>query len=183
MERFSSLQIWDPIFELAGSMQSWPPAGIALFWFVLLLGLWLLYRGVKTTVRVSSALYYTAIHRLRTRLANIKTWVVCRLRSVSPHRRATGVTQGPVLEFDETDLAVLRLAAAQGPGQVVSATDVAKRLSMRPRQVQKHLDQLGHAKIVESVVGSTKGFGNFRLTAYGTAFLANITRQSQSGSA
>ena len=164
MDRLSSLEIWAPIFDLARAMPSWPPAGIALFWFVLLLALWLLYLGVKNTIRVTSAFYYTALYRLRTGLANIKTWIVCRLRSVTPHRASTGVTQGPVLEFDETDLAVLRLAAAEGPGQIVSATDFAERLSMRPRQVQKHLDQLGNAKIVESVVGSTKGFGNYRLT-------------------
>lgn len=173
------MQIWETISHFAGSMLSWPPAGIALFWFVLLVSIYLLYRGVKSTLRVIASLYYTAVHRLRTRLANIKTWIVCRFRRVAPHRSAAGVTQGPTLEFDENDLAVLRLAAAKGPGQTVSAPDFAERLSMRPRQVQRHLDQLGHARIIESVVGSTKGFGNYRLTAYGSAFLANLTRQSQ----
>ncbi len=181
MERFSSLDIWEPIFDLAGSMLSWPPAGIALFWFAFLLALWLLYRGVKTSVRVVSAFYYTSVHRLQTRLSGIKTWIVCRFRTVAPHRRTTGLTEGPILEFDENELAVLRLAAAMGPGQIVSAPDFAERLSMRPRQVQRHLDQLGHARIMENVVGSTGGFANYRLTDYGTAFLANITQQSQSG--
>ncbi len=178
MERFSSPQIWETIFSLPGAMLSWPPEGIALFWFVALMALWLVYRGIKSTARVITAFFYTSVHRIRTRLANIKTWIVCRLRSVAPHRRTSEVTEGPVLEFDENELAVLRLAAAQGPGQIVSAADFAERLSMRPRQVQRHLDQLGHAKIMESVVGSTGRFANYRLTAYGTAFLANITRQS-----
>ncbi len=181
MERLSSPQIWEPIFNLPGSMLSWPPVGIALFWFAALMVLWLIYRGIKSTARTITAFFYTSVHRLRTRLANIKTWIVCKLRSVAPHRRASGVTQGPVLEFDENELAVLRLAAAQGPGQIVSAKDFAERLSMRPRQVQRHLDQLGNAKIMESVVGSTGGFANYRLTAYGTAFLANISRQAPSG--
>ena len=181
MESFLALPLWDAIRELAGSMLSWPPAGIALFWFVALLAAWLIYRFVKTVIRISAALYYTAIHRLRSWLAGIKTWIVCRLRSFAPRRRPADVHQGPVLEFDETDLAVLRLAAAAGPGRTVSAPDVAERLSMRPAQVKRHLDQLGHGKIVESVIGSTDGFECYRLTAYGMAFLANLTRQSESG--
>ena len=181
MKELSSPQIWEPIFDFAGSMLSWPPEGIALFWLGVILAAWLIYRVVKNAIRVSSALYYTTIHRLRSRLAGIKTWIVCRFRSSAPRRRAPEVAQGPVLEFDETDLAVLRLAASQGPGQTVSAPEVAKRLSMRPAQVQRHLDQLGHGKIMESTVGTTDGYENYRLTAYGTAFLANITRQSQSG--
>ena len=181
MELSSFLGVWETITDLAGSMLSWPPAGIALFWFCFLLAVWLIYRLVKTTIRVGAALYYTAIHRLHSRLAGIKTWIVCRFRRTRTRQRATEVREGPFLEFDETDLAVLRLAASQGPGQTVSAPDVAERLSMRPAQVQRHLDQLGHGKILERVIGSTGGFTNYRLTAYGTAFLANLTRQSESG--
>ncbi len=179
MEIPSFLPVWQLITDLASSMLSWPPAGIALFWFVCLLSLWLLYRLVKTTIRVATALYYTAIHRLRSWLAGIKTWIVCRFRRRSTRPGAMEVREGPFLEFDETDLAVLRLAASQGPGQTVSAPDVAERLSMRTAKVQRHLDQLGHGKILERVIGSTDGFTNYRLTAYGTAFLANITRQAE----
>lgn len=178
MELSAFLSAWETITDLAGSMLSWPPAGIALFWFVCLLSLWLIHRLVKATIRVVTAIYYTALHRLRSRLAGIKTWIVCRFRRTATRSRATEVREEAFLEFDETDLAVLRLAASQGPGRTVSAPDVAERLSMRLAKVQRHLDQLGHGKILERVIGSTDGTANYRLTSYGSAFLANITRQS-----
>lgn len=178
-----SLSLLEPINELARSMLSWSPAAIALFWFTLLLSIWLIYRFVQNVIRVVAAFFYTAVHRLRTLLASIKTTIVCRFRRLVPHRRTPELAQGPVLEFDETDLAVLRLAAAKGPGKAVSAQEIAERLSMRRAKVQRHLDQLGYNKILESVSESTKGIENFRLTAYGVAFLANLSRQSENDAA
>ena len=67
----------------------------------------------------------------------------------------------PEMEFDDLDLVVLRTAAALGPGLALSAAKLAKRLRMRPAQVQGSLDKLSKLKMLE----------NRRLTHSGAAFM------------
>jgi RIO-like serine/threonine protein kinase len=82
-----------------------------------------------------------------------------------------------MIEFDDIDLAVLRTASAQGPGFALSAPELAEKFTMRPAQVQRSLDRLRQNKMLDSVIGSTDGYDNYRLTDSGFAFLAMLQRQ------
>lgn len=76
-----------------------------------------------------------------------------------------------MVEFDDLDLAVLRSAAARGPGFTTSAPEIAEELTLRPAQIQRSLDKLRKNKMLEYVIGSTDGFENYRLSRLGNAFM------------
>jgi DNA-binding PadR family transcriptional regulator len=52
---------------------------------------------------------------------------------------------------------------------------------MRPAQVQRSLDKLRKYELVDSVIGSTDGFDNYRLTESGAFFLADWQRRGKGG--
>lgn len=83
----------------------------------------------------------------------------------------------PTIEFDDLDMAVLHSVSAKGPGFAMSAPDLAEKFTLRPAQVQKSLDKLSNNKLLASVIGSTDGFDNYRLTDSGLAFMAMWQRQ------
>jgi DNA-binding MarR family transcriptional regulator len=71
----------------------------------------------------------------------------------------------------------LKSAVVKGPGFALSAPDFAERFSLRPAQVQRSLDKLYTNSMINTVIGSTDGFDNYRLTDSGTAFVAMWERQ------
>ena len=85
-----------------------------------------------------------------------------------------------MIEFHDLDIAVLRSASARGPGHAVSAPDLAEKFTLRPAQVQRSLDKLNKNKMLCSVIGSTDGYDNYRLTESGSAFVAMLQRQQAS---
>jgi len=98
--------------------------------------------------------------------------LVLKLRELYPRRASSSIIAAPMVEFDDLDLAVLRSAAARGPGFTTSAPEIADQLPLRPSQIQRSLDKLNKNKMLESVIGSTDGFDNYRLSQLGTAFVA-----------
>ncbi len=87
-----------------------------------------------------------------------------------------------MVEFDNLDLAVLRSAAARGPGVMLSAPQLAEQIRMRPAQVQRSLDKLSKNKMLDYVIGSTDGSDNYRLTDSGATFVGMWQRQQQGAS-
>ncbi len=135
-----------------------------LGWFILRL-----YRNVARNVE---AIFHIVIFRISHAVGNWKTRVVCKLREWLPHRRRRDSEAAPEVEFDDLDIAVLRTAAALGPGFAVNAAELAERFRLRPAQVQRSLKKLSDNKMLDFVIGSNEGFDNYRLTQMGTAFMS-----------
>lgn len=149
-----------------------------LLWILLALVMWMLVRLGQNLARTVSAIFRTLTYRISESIRSLKTRLVCKIRQLVPRRRSLNTEPVPELEFDDLDLAVLRNAAALGPGFTVSAPELAERLTLRPAQIQRSLDRLRSTKMLDYVIGSTDGFDNYRLTDYGSAFMAMLQRQA-----
>ena len=133
-------------------------------WFILHL-----YRNIARNVE---AILRIAVYHVSHMLASWKTRVICKLREWLPHRKRQGIQSETKVEFDDLDIAVLRTAAALGPGFAINAADLAEKFSLRPAQVQRSLNKLSNNKMLDFVIGSNEGFDNYRLTQMGTAFMS-----------
>jgi len=134
----------------------------------------------KDTARFIGAMFRTTLYRMSLAVGNYKTKLILKLREWFPKRAARNVNAVPMVEFDDIDLAVLRTAAARGPGFTTSAPEIAEQLTLRPAQIQRSLEKLSHNKMLETTIGSTDGFDNFRVSQMGSAFALNWSRQRAS---
>lgn len=159
-------------------MQAAVTSGI--FWFLMAIITWRLYRYCQSFLRNLVAVFHTVWYRSRQAGGSLKTRLVCRLREFVPGRRDDGIDAVPEIDFDDLDLAVLRSAAARGPGLALSAPEIAEKFKLRPSQVQRSVDKLRHSKMLDSVIGSTDGYENFRLSPSGATFVAMWQRQRNS---
>ncbi len=150
-----------------------------VFWVLLLLTAWRLFRYGQSLSRNLIAVIHTAWYRGRQAAGSLKTHVICRLREFVPRRRDSGIDTVPEIDFDDLDLVVLRSAAARGPGLAMSAPEIAEKFRLRPSQVQRSVDKLRQNKMLETVIGSTDGYGNFRLSPSGATFIAMWQRRQQ----
>ena len=147
------------------------------FWLLLAIVAWRIYRYCQSFLRNLVAVFHTAWYRSRQAVGSLKTRVVCRLREFVPGRHDDGIDAVPEIDFDDLDLAVLRSAAARGPGLAMSAPEIAEKFKLRPSQVQRSVDKLHRNKMLDTVIGSTDGYGNFRLSPSGATFVAMWQRQ------
>jgi hypothetical protein len=142
-----------------------------LLWMLACVTVWASVKFVRNTVRISDALVRTAWYRAVQGTGNVKTRIVCKLRQLFPHRRSADIQSTPELEFDDFDFTVLQAAADCGPGFTTSAPELASQYGLRPSQFQESLVKLQDRKMITSVIGSTDGFDNYRLTDYGAAYI------------
>jgi hypothetical protein len=153
------------------------------YWFLVIALIALLLRLVRYIERSLGALIRTGIYRMSHFFSGIKTTLVLKLRRFFPQRlRAIAdsvpmMDSVPMIEFDDLDMAVLRSVSAKGPGFALSAPDLASRFKLRPSQVQHSLEKLSRNKMLATVIGSTDGYDNYRLTDHGNAYLAMFQRQ------
>ena len=147
------------------------------FWVLMLFVAWRVYRYCQSFLRNFVAVIHTIWYRGRQAVGSLKTRVVCRLREFVPGRHDDGIDAVPEIDFDDLDLAVLRSAAARGPGLAMSAPEIAEKFKLRPSQVQRSVDKLHRNKMLDTVIGSTDGYGNFRLSPSGATFVAMWQRQ------
>ena len=142
------------------------------FWLLLSIVAWRIFRYGSSLTRNLIALAHTAWYRGRQAAAWLKIWMVCRLREFGPGHRDDDIGAEPEIDFDDLDLAVLRSAAASGPGFATSAPEIAEKFKLRPSEVQRSIDKLRQNKMLDTVIGSTDGYGNFRLSPSGATFMA-----------
>ena len=153
-------------------------------WTVLFVGLclpfiaWIVLHLYRNIARNVGAIYRTVLYRASEAIAGWKTWFVVKYRHLLPHRRKHGDMAAPQVEFDDLDIAVLKVAATLGPGFAVNAPELADRFSMRPAQIQRSLDKLNNNKMLDYVIGSNEGFDNYRLTQLGNAFMATWAKRT-----
>lgn len=127
-------------------------------------------------VRIVSSASRVIVYRISQAAGNLKSRLICKFRQMFP-LRSRDVCSTSEVELDDLDLAVLRSAAARGPGFTTSAPEIAEQLPLRPAQIQRSLDKLRGIQMLEYVIGSTDGFDNYRLSRLGTAFLSKWQRQ------
>ena len=151
-----------------------------IFWLLMAIIAWRLYRYVRSLLRNLIALLHTAWYRGKQAVGSFRTMLICRMREFVPRRRDEGIDAVPEIDFDDLDLAVLRSAAATGPGLATSAPEIAEKFKLRPSDVQRSIDKLRQNRMLDTVIGSTDGYGNFRLSPYGATFVAVWQRQQAS---
>lgn len=132
----------------------------------------------RNLIRNVGAIGRTLLYRLSESIAGWKTWFVVRYRHLLPRRRARDADGVPQIEFDDLDIAVMKIAATLGPGFAINAPELADRFRMRPAQVQRSLEKLSDNKMLDHVIGSEDGFDNYRLTQLGNAFMSTWARQA-----
>ena len=148
-----------------------------IFWLLMTFIAWRLYRYSSSLLRNIVALYHTAWYRGRQAAGSLKTRLLCRLREFVPRRRDDGIDTTPEIDFDDLDLAVLRTAAARGPGLATSAPEIAEKFKLRPSEVQRSVDKLRRNRMLDTVIGNTDGYDNFRLSPSGATFVAMWQRR------
>ncbi len=148
-----------------------------LFWLLMAIIAWRLYRYCQSFLRNLVAVFHTIRYRGWQAAGSLKTRLVCRLREFVPRRRDDGLEAVPEIDFDDLDLAVLRSAAARGPGLAMSAPEIAEKFKLRPSQVQRSIDKLRQSKMLDTVIGTTDGYENVRLSPSGATFVAMWQRQ------
>lgn len=168
-------------WNVAGSGDSIMVAAVisGFFWLLLSIVAWRLYRYGSSFTRNLVALLHTAWYRIRQAAGSLKTLIVCRLREFAPSGRDDGIDAVPEIDFDDLDLTVLRSAAARGPGLATSAPEIAEKFRLRPSEVQRSIEKLRRNRMLDTVIGSTDGYGNFRLSPYGATFVAMWQRQRE----
>ena len=148
-----------------------------VLWILFAVICWLVSRICKDFAREALAVFHTLVHRASQGLGNLKTALVCKLRERFPVSTRPRTSSEPTLEFDDLDLAVLRSVAEKGPGFTMSAPELAEKFSRRPAQIQRSLDRLFRTRMLDSAIGSTDGFDNYRLTDSGAQFIAMWQRR------
>jgi hypothetical protein len=141
-----------------------------LAWLLLAVALLRVLRWLKRVARsVSNAL---AAVSLRLRLAKARC-----LQSIAgllgANDGSSGLATG-MIEFDDTDIAVLRIANSQPSGYSISVPDLVAHFRVRPSVVEKSLDRLIGHRLLEAATGHTDGFENYRLTSAGAAFARSM---------
>ena len=165
--------------ETNSAMVLLPAAVSLLCWLVIAIILWAIVAEIRNLgsriARLISRLFFRFQIR-QTYLCNQfkRFWHQRFLQRPSESTLVAGET-----EFDGIDMAVLRCAAACGPGFLTSAPDVAEALGMLPGNAQHCLDKLCHNKLVESTVTATDDFTNYRLTRSGQSFLSMSQYRNQ----
>lgn len=100
-----------------------------------------------------------------------------RFSTLLSRNRLEEIVEPRHVDFDTLDISILEAIASRGPGFAVSAPDIAEQMGLRPGKIQQHLDKLTRNSMLESVLGSTDGYENFRLTPSGESFIAMLQRK------
>ena len=152
---------------------AWLPALLSLLiWSLPAIMIWKVMRLLRNAARIVNA-----------SIRSVGSTILCgvRIRKTLLIRKLRPAIQAPApgnpiavseVNFSDLDVTVLRIGAALPAGLVLSAPDVAGHLTMRPARVQCILDKLRKHELVDSVIGATDGFDNYRLTPSGIALLA-----------
>jgi hypothetical protein len=140
-------------------------------WILACVLLWGLVRLVQNIYRIAGAMLLTFWYRLTQGAGSIKTRVVCQFRRLIPMRQTVSREPLPEVQFDDIDLTVLQAAGERGAGFTTSAPELASKFGLRPAQFQNSLRKLQSSKMIDTVLGSTDGFDNYRLTDYGASYM------------
>ena len=148
-----------------------------IYWFLVIVLATIFVRACRNVARIVTATTRTIAFRIVLKIGSAKTRIICRLRQRLPWGNAAQDVGAPTVEFDKLDLAILKAAVVKGPGFALSAPELAEQFSLRPAQIQRSLDKLCSNAMITTVIGSTDGFDNYRLTDSGNTFVGMWARQ------
>ena len=148
-----------------------------LVWTLCIVAGLLISRILRNIAWQTAAICRTLVWRVKMTAGNLKTRLLWKWRQFFPPKESSSEIVSRE-EFDNVDIAVLRSFFKRGPGMAVSAPELAEKLKLRPAQIQHRLDNLTHYHMLRSVIGSTDGFENYRLTDSGLTFITMFQRQS-----
>ena len=148
-----------------------------IYWYLVIVLATIFVRACRDIARIVTATARIIAFRIILEAGNAKTRIICRLRQRLPWGKAAPDVEAPTVEFDKLDLAILKTAVVKGPGFALSAPELAEQFSLRPAQVQRSLDKLCSNAMMTTVLGSTEGFDNYRLTDSGSAYVGLWARQ------
>ena len=151
-----------------------------LIWVLACVIFWGSIRLVQNLYRITGALVRTLWYRVTQAIGSLKTRLVCNFRQLFPLRHSDGQKTSPEVELDDFDFTVLQAAANRGPGFTTSAPELASQFGLRPSQFHKSLHKLHGSRMIATVIGSTDGFDNYRLTDYGAAYIKMWERRQAS---
>ena len=97
--------------------------------------------------------------------------VLSRAHRLDWRRRQRAASIQEEIELDELDHAVLDHAAALPSGHSIAVVELAESLGERPSRVQDSLDKLRSHHLVQPLMGSTDGFGDYCLTDTGSWYV------------
>lgn len=144
-------------------------AGLAIAaWLFLLLAAAVVLRGLA---RFALWLAHSVGYWLGNAWGDLRVKFIVRLKRLDWRRRHVGFVQQEI-ELDPMDLAVLDHGATLAPGFAISVTDLSERLHTRPSLIERSLAKLHQHKLVDTLMGSTDGYGNYRLTDSGAWYVA-----------
>lgn len=164
------------IMQLNNGAIIYPLILALLVWTLLILAGLKVLRAFRNFGRLIEAIVRTAIHRLMTMLRDLRLHVIWKLRALLPKRHAPKVSTSSELEIDDMDYAVLRCALKLGARVSVSAPDVAKRLRMRPAQIQRSIEKLARHNMLSCEGRSWRGVSSYRVTRAGAMFIGMMQR-------
>jgi DNA-binding MarR family transcriptional regulator len=150
-----------------------------VYWYLVVVLLAIFTRACRNISRIVMATARTLVFRFMLKIASIKTKIICKYRHRIPAGNSRDSVEHSMAEYDKLDLAILKALAMKGPGFALSAPELAEMVSLLPAEVQRSLDKLNGHAMIESVIGSTDGYDNYRLTEVGNAFIGVWLRQQR----
>ena len=149
-------------------------------WILACVALWGSVRLVQNLRRVTNALLHTFWYRITEAAGNLKTRAICKFRQLFPRWQSADQEAMPEMHFDDFDFTVLRAAADCSPGFTTAAPELASQYGLRPAQFLESLRKLHRSRMITTVIGSTDGFDNYRLTDHGAAYMEMWQRRQAS---
>jgi hypothetical protein len=148
-----------------------------LAWTLIVVAGLLLSRLCRNIAWQISALIRVFFYRAKMFAGDMKTRLIWKYREYFPHKttQTESVSQA---QFDDLDIAVLASVSRRGPGMAASAPELAEKYKLRPAQIQDRLNKLAQNHMLCSIIGSTDGYENYRLTDSGLALIAMCERQA-----
>jgi len=137
----------------------------------------LLSRACRRLVQQIGSLFRILLWNAKMFMGSLKTKMLWKYREYFAHKTTQAETVSQT-QFDDMDIAVLASISRSGSGVASSAPELAEKYRLRPAQIQDRLEQLAKNHMLRSVIGSTDGYDNYRLTDSGLALLAMCERQA-----
>jgi len=148
-----------------------------VYWYLVVVLLAIFIKACRNFTRIFAAIAHTLAFRVVLKVGSIKTSIICKYRHRLPWGKSREDTEHSLAEYDKLDVAILKSLVAKGPGFALAAPELAEQFALRPTQVQHSLDKLNGHSMIDTVIGSTDGFDNYRITESGSAFVAMWERQ------
>jgi DNA-binding MarR family transcriptional regulator len=150
-------------------------------WLSALASILVIYRSIRDLDRALTAFLVRLYEELRRSLRVVARRLSIAFRSYALERQAR-LTRTEV--FEQPALSALQLRILQAhvglpPAHLLTPTDVARSLDMRPADVAVVLGTLRKLSLVDRTRGADDGEDGYRLTKAGEVFLAACSRQQK----